>query len=298
MEKLGDFLERFKGWLEIPLFKLGGMQFTLWSLLYILLLFAALLYVTAKLKQLMVGRILANGYVEMGTREAIASLLRYVLVTLGFIIILDTAGIDLSSLTVLAGALGIGVGFGLQYLTSNMVSGLVILIARPIKLGDRIEVGEVRGDVISISLRATTVLTNDNIAIIVPNSEFTSKTVVNWSYTDRDVRFRIPVCVADGSAPEKVKALLLETAHENPGVLGDPGPDVLLESFGDSSLNFELRVWTREYTSRPGKLRSELNFAILKKFSEHGVQIPFPQRDLHIRSGLPGTTPKDEAKVE
>ena len=298
MEKLGDFLERFKGWLEIPLFKLGGMQFTLWSLLYILLLFAALLYVTAKLKQLMVGRILAKGYVEMGTREAIASLLRYVLVTLGFIIILDTAGIDLSSLTVLAGALGIGVGFGLQYLTSNMVSGLVILIARPIKLGDRIEVGEVRGDVISISLRATTVLTNDNIAIIVPNSEFTSKTVVNWSYTDRDVRFRIPVGVAYGSDPEKVKALLLETAHENPGVLGDPGPDVLLESFGDSSLNFELRVWTREYTSRPGKLRSELNFAILKKFSEHGVQIPFPQRDLHIRSGLPGTTPKDEAKVE
>ncbi len=180
---------------------------------------------------------------------------------------------------------GIGIGFGLQNITNNFVSGLIILFERPIKVGDRIEVGNVAGDVVNISARATTVVTNDNIAIIVPNSEFTSSTVINWSYTDRDVRFNIPVGVSYSSDPEVVGKLLLEVAHDHAGVLKEPKPDVLFEEFGESSLNFVLRVWTRDYTTRPGVFKSELNYRISKKFKEHGIEIPFPQRDIHIRSG-------------
>ncbi len=198
--------------------------------------------------------------------------------------ILETAGIDLSALTVLAGAVGIGVGFGLQNITNNFVSGLIILFERPIKVGDRVDVGNITGNVVNISPRATTIVTNDNIAIIVPNSEFISSRVINWSYTNRDVRLNFPVGVSYKSDPEIVRKLLLEVAASHPGVLKERNADVLLEEFGDSLLNFILRVWTRDYATTPGVLRSDLNYAISKKFKEHGIEIPFPQRDIHIRS--------------
>ncbi|MEO8047103.1 MAG: mechanosensitive ion channel domain-containing protein [Nitrospirota bacterium] len=180
---------------------------------------------------------------------------------------------------------GVGVGFGLQNITNNFVSGFILLVERPIKVGDRIEVGPVTGDVVNISLRATTVVTNDNIAIIVPNSDFVSSRVTNWSYTDRDVRFNFPVGVSYRSDPEVVRQLLLQVADQHAGVLKKPQSDALLMEFGDSALNFVLRVWTRQYTTTPGVLRSELNFMISKTFKEHDIEIPFPQRDIHIRSG-------------
>jgi small-conductance mechanosensitive channel len=188
-------------------------------------------------------------------------------------------------LTVLFGALGIGVGFGLQGVTNNFVSGIILLLERPIKVGDRIEVGNVNGDVINISPRATTIVTNDNIAIIVPNADFISSKVVNWSYTNRNVRFNFPVGVSYGSDPEQIRRVLLEVALAHQGVLKDPKPSVLFDGFGDSSLNFLLRVWTREFATVPGVLRSDLYFAISRAFKEHGIEIPFPQRDLHIKSG-------------
>lgn len=285
MEFLEKFFAQLKAFLDVPLIPIGGTHFTLWVLLYVLVLVGLLFYVTGKLQVWVAEHLLARTRVEFGIREAVASIVRYLIIAIGFTIILQTAGIDLSALTVLAGALGIGVGLGLQNIASNFVSGLIILFERPIKVGDRIEAGKIVGDVISISLRATTVVSNDNIAIIVPNTEFVSSTVINWSYTDRDVRFNIPVGVSYSSDPVVVKRLLLEVAADHPGVLERPPPDVLFQEFGDSSLNFVLRVWTQDYTTRPGILRSELNFAISKKFKEHGIEIPFPQRDLHIRSG-------------
>lgn len=135
--------------------------------------------------------------------------------------------------------------------------------------------------------KATTVVTNDNIAIIVPNSEFVSSRVTNWSYTDRSVRFNFPVGVSYRSDPELVRRLLLQVADQHVGVLKDPKPDALLQEFGDSALNFILRVWTKQHATTPGMLRSELNFMILKTFKEQGIEIPYPQRDLHIRSGGP-----------
>jgi small-conductance mechanosensitive channel len=285
METISRVLEAIKDFLDIPLFRVGESHLTLWSLLYAIVFLVLLFYVTAKLRSLIVDQILAKRNVEVGVRQAMGSIIRYVVIAIGTIVILQAAGIDLSTLTILAGALGIGVGFGLQNITNNLVSGIIILLERPIKVGDRIEVGKVVGDVLKISLRATTVRTNDNIAIIVPNSDFVSSTVTNWSYTDRDVRFNIRVGVSYSSDPEEVKRIFLEVADEHQGVLKIPKPDVIFEEFGESSLNFLLRVWTREYITRPFILRSELNFAIKKKFKEHGIEIPFPQRDVHIRSG-------------
>src|SRR5205085_3568177 len=161
---------------------------------------------------------------------------------------------------------------------------LIILIERPIKIGDRIEVGKLNGEVIRVSARATTVLTNDNIAVIVPNSELISSAVINWSYPTKRVRFNIPVGVSYHSDPEIVRQILLDVAGSHEGVLKDPAPDVLLDEFGESSINFNLRVWTLEYVSKPGVLRSEINFSISKKFKEQGIQIPFPQREIHVRS--------------
>jgi small-conductance mechanosensitive channel len=285
MDRIFDLLEPFGTFTKIPLYSIGDTTITLGTMLYLTVLVVALFYITGKLKTWIVEGLLLRSQVELGVRHAVGNIVRMVFLAFGLIIILQTAGINLSSLTVLFGALGIGVGFGLQGVTNNFVSGIILLLERPIKVGDRIEVGNVNGDVINISPRATTIVTNDNIAIIVPNADFISSKVVNWSYTNRNVRFNFPVGVSYGSDPEQVRSVLLEVARAHHGVLKEPGPSVLFDSFGDSALNFVLRVWTRDFSTVPGVLRSELYFAISRTFKEHGIEIPFPQRDLHIKSG-------------
>ena len=291
MESLQQLFIQIKSFLDIPVFSAGKSSITLWTLVVLVILILLLFSITRWLKVWIVTGLLAKSSVELGVRLAIGAIVRYIIIAVGLIVILQTTGIDLSTVTILAGALGVGVGFGLQNITNNFVSGFILLIERPIKVGDRIEVGPVTGDVVNISLRATTVVTNDNIAIIVPNSEFVSSRVTNWSYTDRDVRFNFPVGVSYRSDPELVCRLLLQVADQHAGVLKDPKPDALLLEFSDSALNFVLRVWTKQYSTTPGVLRSELNFMISKTFKDQGIEIPYPQRDLHIRSGsLEGRT--------
>jgi len=221
---------------------------------------------------------------DTGVSVTIGNVTRFFLVVLGAIIIMQSAGINLSTLTVLFGALGVGIGFGLQTVTDNFISGIIILFEKPIKVGDRIELDDVSGNVTNISIRATTVQTNDNISIIVPNSEFISGRVINWSHNDRSVRYRIPIGVSYNEDPQLIKKLLLEVAAENEHVLKDPKPDVFFDEFADNSLNFKLGVWTKSHTDRPAPFKSDLYFAIFDKFKEHKVEIPFPQRDLHIKS--------------
>lgn len=285
MNQILDLLKPLGDFTKIPLYSIGDTTITLGTMLYLTVLVVTLFYITGKLKTWIVEGLLLRSQVELGVRHAVGNIVRMVFLGLGLLIILQTAGINLSSLTVLFGALGIGVGFGLQGVTNNFVSGIILLLERPIKVGDRIEVGNVNGDVINISPRATTIVTNDNIAIIVPNADFISSKVVNWSYTNRNVRFNFPVGVSHGSDPEQVRRVLLEVARAHHGVLNEPGPSVLFDSFGDSALNFVLRVWTRDFSTVPGVLRSELYFAISRAFKEQGIEIPFPQRDLHIKSG-------------
>ena len=192
--------------------------------------------------------------------------------------------IDLSTLTVLSGTIGLGIGFGLQNIADNFFSGLIILLERPVKVGDRIQVGDINGDVVRIAIRSTTVLTNDNINIIIPNSEFVSKQVINWSHNDRNLRVSVPVGVSYGSNPEQVKKVLLSVADNHPDILSKPVPTVLFTGFGDSSLDFELLVWTQTSIQAPRFLRSELNYRIFDAFRKNGIEIPFPQRDLHVRN--------------
>lgn len=298
MGTLQSILAQVKSFLSFTLFTIGTMQITLWTIIYLVVLFVLLIYLSGKLKTLIEDRLLARKIADIGIRHAMAAILRYLVIIVGSLIILQTAGIDLTSLNVLAGAVGIGVGFGLQNIVSNFISGLIILFERPIKVGDRIEVENIEGDVVRIKGRSTTVVTNDNIAIIVPNSKFITENVINWSHTDRRVRFKIPVSVSYDSDVRLVERLLLEVAAENPDVLEKPAPGVRFMEFGESGLQFELRAWSTTLIHKKGLMISNLNFGIIEKFREHRIEIPFPQRDLHIRSGCLQTLPAEESTME
>ncbi len=284
METFWEIWSAVIAFLSRPLLKMGGLQLSLQTVLYLLVFGYLLVYISRKLTTLLSDRVLARKNVDVGVRQATATILRYILITAGFIILLQTAGIDLTALNVLAGAVGIGVGFGLQNIANNFISGLIILFERPIKVGDRIEVGNVEGDVVHIKGRSTTVVTNDNIAIIVPNSNFITKEVVNWSHVGKQVRFKVPVSVSYSSDVRLVEKLLLEVAAENPDVLEDPPPAVRFLEFGESALHFQLRAWSSSLMHRKGRLISNLNFAIIEKFRAHNIEIPFPQRDIYIRT--------------
>lgn len=230
-------------------------------------------------------RVLQRTRLQASLQFALARISGYAFIALGFYVSLQLVGVNLTSLAVVAGAVGVGLGFGLQNIVHNFVSGLIILAERPIAIGDRIEIGGVAGQVQEIRLRSTTVITNDNIAYIVPNSDLITNTVINWSHGDLRVRIRLPVGVAYGTDPRKLEKLLLEVAKAHPKVLQEPGPSVFFLGFGDSSLNFELGVWTSEMTFQPRRFRSELYFAMEEKLRANQIEIPFPQRDLHLRSG-------------
>ncbi len=285
MDTLKSFFVDMVRILHSPLFTFGDAEVTIISIIWVIVFITLLLIATRFVRKYLLGRLLQRTGLDIGIQHAITTITTYVIILIGLVILLQTAGIDLTTLNVLVGALGIGVGFGLQNIVNNFISGLIILLERPIKIGDRIEVGAIEGDVVKIGGRSTTVLTNDNISVIVPNSKFIIENVVNWSHNERTVRFRIPVSVAYGSDTRLVEKTLLEVAKENPDVLNNPEPAVRFLEFGDSGLMFELRAWTMTLIHKKGKLISSLNFSIDKKFRERNIEIPFPQRDIHIKSG-------------
>lgn len=268
--------------LDIKLVHLGATPVTLEALFKLTILLLLLFYLSGKLRSLIADRLLSRTKMEMGARQAVGSIVRYLVVVIGFVVILQTAGIDLTALNVLAGAVGIGLGFGLQNIVNNFISGLIILFERPIKVGDRIVVGEVEGDVTHIGGRSTTVVTNDNISIIVPNSNVITENVINWSHNDRKVRFKIPVTVAYGTDIEQLERLLLQVAADCPDVLEEPSPGTRLMAFGDYGLQYELRVWSTTLIHRKGVLISKLNRAIYTAFREQGIEIPYPRLDVAI----------------
>ncbi len=278
-------LNSFRQVFDYPLFRLGEGTVTLSLILKLLLLFACVLLAEQVLRRYFAIRLLKRTRLDAPLQYGIARIGGYMFILLGLYVALTAVGINLSSLAVVAGAIGIGIGFGLQNILHNFVSGLIILAERPIALGDRIEVGGVAGNVTRIRLRSTEIVTNDNISIIVPNSDFIMHPVTNWSHGDPRVQIRLPVGVAYGTDVEKLRTVLLEVAAGHAKVLKTPAPTVFFEGFGDSALLFELGVWTAEMAHSPRRFRSELNFAIERKLRENHIQIPFPQRDLHLRSG-------------
>jgi small-conductance mechanosensitive channel len=286
MSDVDNFLRQLHAVLQWPIFETGGTRITVWSVLYLIVLVVLLLAVARRIQRWLVHGPLLRERLDPGARQAAGTLARYVVLLIGFMVIVQTAGIDLTTFHVLAGAVGIGVGFGLQNVVSNFIAGIIIMFERPIKIGDRIVVGGVEGNVVEIGARGTTVLNNDNIAVIVPNSKFITEDVINWKYNDDRVRFRIPVGVAYGSDARQVERVLLEVAAADPDVMEDPAPAVRLMAFGDDGLLFELRAWSRSLVDQKGKLISQLNFAIYDRFRQEGIEFPFPQRDLHLRSGV------------
>ncbi|WP_162418964.1 mechanosensitive ion channel family protein [Cyclobacterium roseum] len=287
----GAFLEKFNEFLNLKLLMLGETKLTIGLFIGLTLSIILLFVISEIARKFLANKILARYNLDLGIRQSIATIFKYLVIIFGLVTILQNSNVDLSALGILAGAIGVGIGFGLQNITNNFISGLIILVERPIKVGDRIEVDDVNGDVIKISARSTMVLTNDNISIILPNSQFIDNPVINWSHNDRNIRFNIPVGVSYKEDPAKIKRILMEVVKNNTGVLKYPEPDVLFEQYNDSSIDFNLRIWTSEYINKPKVLKSQLYYAIFAKFREEQVEIPFPQRDLHIRSGLEKFTP-------
>ncbi len=265
-------------------FKLGDLPITPVFLIKALFLLIVLSIASRVTRNLLLGKILDRTNVDIGQKYAIAQIGGYIVFLFGLLIGLQWAGVNLSSLVILGGAVGIGVGFGLQNIANNFISGIILLTERPVRVGDRVEVGGINGDVVRIAARSTWVRTNDNVVIIIPNSEFVNNRVTNWTANDRQVRFPIPLGVSYGSDPDEVREVVLDVARRHPDVLSDPPPEIIFTGFGSSSLDFELRVWTTTRVQFPRILASEIYFLIFRAFKENGIEIPFPQRDLHIRS--------------
>jgi potassium efflux system protein len=227
-----------------------------------------------------------------GVPYALSSLTRYGVLLLGFLLALAALGLDLTRLTVMVSAFGLGLGFGLQQIVNNFVSGLILLFERPLQVGDRIQLGDLLGEVLRIGIRSSSIHTFDGAEVIVPNSSMIQEKVTNWTLSNRRRRLDVDVGVAYGTDAKRVLALLLDVARENPGVRSDPEPEALFVGFGDSSLGFQLRIWTED--PRWWRLRSDLAVALQAALKEAGIEVPFPQRDLHIRSLPAGSAPNPD----
>ena len=230
-----------------------------------------------------------------GVPATISLLINYSIITLGFVAAISAAGMEWSKLAILAGALGVGIGFGLQNLVNNFVSGLILIFERPIKVGDTIEFGTLLGRVLRIGIRSSTVRTYEGAEVIVPNGNIISSEVVNWTLSDKLRRIEILVGVAYGTDPEKVINILKGIVAEHDSILKNPEPVVLFTEFGDSSLNFSLRFWTADFEEWLN-LKSEITVLVNKALKEANIEIPFPQRDLHLRSVDPEISKELKAK--
>lgn len=275
---------RLERYFSAPLFSLGGLPVTTYFVLKVGIFIVAVVLVSHFTMVLLQKKVLIHTPLAQGQQYAVSRVISYVVFLLGLIIGLQSLGVNLDSLVVVGGALGIGVGLGLQAVVSNFVAGLILLVEQPVKLGDRIEVGETYGDVVRMRGRSTWVRTNENVIIIVPNSDFINQRVTNWTANDRQVRISLRLGVSYDSDPKTVRDLLLQIAAQHSDVLSDPAPEVIFRDFGDSSLDFELRVWTIRQVQTPSRLRSDLYFAVFEALQNAGIEIPFPQRDLHVRS--------------
>ena len=263
---------------------LGSRSYSLLGLLTLLAVLLAMIVVASALTNLMRSRLLRATGISLAAQEAIAVLSKYTLILLGTVVILQLWGIDLSSIALIASGLGIGVGLGLQGLVKDFVSGLVLVFERPVQVGDFVDFGDVSGTVARIGSRSTAIRTLDHVSIIVPNSRFLESEVINWSHDNPVSRIRLPVGVSYSADPQQVKLALLEACQKNQEILSAPAPQVFFQGFGDSALEFQLLVWIAQ-PNRQFVIRSDLYFAIETSLRHYGIEIPFPQRDLHIRSG-------------
>jgi potassium efflux system protein len=269
--------------------KVGSIRFNLVGFVYAFLLLLFTQTAARVWRQILEKRILVDSGLEAGVQHSITTIMVYFLWALGILLALTVMGFSSTSLTVGLGALGVGLGFGLQNIFHNFVSGLILLFERPVQAGDVVQVNDIWGTVAKINVRSTVVQTFDNASLIIPNADMISNQVTNWSFKDPRVRRIITVGVAYGSATELVRETLLEIAHSHPKILKRPKPDVLFDDFGDSALIFKLRLWTtiQDFIA----VETDVRFAIDRLFRERNIEIAFPQRDIHVRSVVEGSNP-------
>ncbi len=282
-----DITSKFLELINHSFFKLGNQEISF----KIVIVFCALIFGFSWLSKWMekfIHKTLLYKDIDPGIKGSIERFSRYFILILGILISLGSIGINLSSLTVFGGLVGVGIGFGLQNITQNFMSGIIILLERPIKKGDIVQVGATSGRVLDIKARSTLILTRDDVVMIVPNSDFITKQVVNDSFSGDKLRLHVEVGVAYGSDVDKVTQVLMDVALAHEKVLKSPPPTVVLKNFGDSSLVFNLRIWTQELWFFD-LLLSELRYEVVRQFHKEGVTIPFPQRDLHLKSVAPDT---------
>jgi small-conductance mechanosensitive channel len=270
--------------MSFPVLQLGKTPITFWVIIKAGLILLAFLYGSRLLQSYLDYKIYPKIGVDQGLGYALNTLFKYLMLAFGFLIALRIVGLDLRILFVFAGAIGIGIGLGLQNMAANVISGFTIIFGRKIRKGDWIQVENTIGRVTDIYLRATMVRTRDNIEYLVPNSNLISNTVVNYSLSSPMILIDIPVGVSYNSDPEEVRRILIEIAEKEPLVSKHNPPEVRFVEFADNSLNFKLYIWIDVGLTPMLKVRSALNFAIFREFKKAGIEIPFPQRDVHIRS--------------
>lgn len=278
-------------------FTVGNIAVSLSSLLLGVLVLIVTVFVARFVSALIQRRFALRTPLDPGLRYTIARLANYFLMTIGVLLALKQAfNLDLTSIAVIFTALSVGIGFGLQYIASDIAAGFILLFERPIRIGDRITIGDDEGDVQSINLRTTVVTTNDRISIIVPNSRLVTQRVINWSYGDPRARIAIPVGVAHDTDIDLVTSTLLLAAKDVENVLEDPAPKVQFMKFGDYSLDFRLLVWTRQPRRHP-QIKSDINYRIERLFREHGIEIPYPVQDLRL-TGMPPPGDKNAESID
>lgn len=278
--------------------EIGGITISLSSLATAIMLFFILLALTRFFQKILAQKVLTKTRMAESVRLSIVQIVGYIGLTIALMASISSVGFDLSNLALIAGALSVGIGFGLQSIVSNFVSGLILLFERPIKVGDWVVVSSGEGLVKKISVRATEIETFDRTSIIIPNSELISSSVKNWTLKDRIGRVIITVGVSYNADPHRVHNLLLEVAAENNAITSSPAPSVHFKDFGDNALIFDLRVFLKNISDRY-RVETELRLVIWDKLKEEGIEIPFPQRDLHIRSSdVPFNTEKPAQKKQ
>ncbi|MEO8430717.1 MAG: mechanosensitive ion channel domain-containing protein [Acidobacteriota bacterium] len=276
--------------LSFRLFRLGGADVTMSSVLISLAIFAATWIAARLARKLVAERLLGRTHLAVGARYSVGRVLSYLIWFAGAMLALNTLGINATSLAAFGAAVGVGIGFGLQDVVKNFFAGIIVLLERPIMVGDRIEIDKANGDVVEIRTRSTVIRTNDEVYLIIPNSKFITETVTNWSYRSNRIRFRAPVGVATNSRPREVEEALLAAAARVPGILAEPPPAVFFAGFGEYTLDFELLCWTEGMLHRRPSFVSGMNFEIWEELSRRAIEIPNPQRDVRIRSRPDGGT--------
>jgi small-conductance mechanosensitive channel len=267
---------------------IGSLQLTLGNFIAFVIIIWLTIWITRIVRYLLEDEIMPRLQLKRGVPGVISLLTKLILITIGFLIAIAALGVELSSLAILLGALGVGIGFGLQNIFNNLVSGLILAFERPIQEGEIIEVGELTGVVQEIGIRASRIKTYDGAEVIIPNGNLISNELVNWTLAYKKRRAEILVGAAYGTDPQKVIDLLVEVVNNHPEVLKDPKPLALFTGFGESSLDFRLLFWIADADNRLS-MQSKIAIQVNKTLTEAGIEIPFPQRDLHLRSGFPAS---------